>query len=747
MAYELHAGGGGGGSEPSNPVNPYKPRVVKPSERDRRGETDTGGGGDGNGNDARWITPEEESGGGGERWTDNPVYTPPEEEEPVYELSPAEKEQLSYAKKPIDVTPVEEIVAPEVTEEEKPKEEEPVVTTPVVTSNGRTANDAFNSQVSSESRDNETKFYEGTETEEEPVSTPKTQSPNISNPVPGVKVPTPNADANLGNLEAFMELGRSAGLEGQELIDYARDQVLRTSNPFSVGGPNSPAPFVASGVTPSSGVPAQPGSYEAAVRAVDNALLDAAARNAKRVDYPAKVGMVINNAINDTLDDFDNIGAYEDFLAKNMKNEVFASEEDRVKRELELKAQWDAMVANGEVDVVERPDVTSNEVREKIDNMRAMENSRVAAMKKKAEERSDRLTAEYDAAQRAAEAAGLIEGTPEFDQYVYDYREKYKDAGFSPAYMGAEPNKPDNPFSSIGSANVEAPSVNDLRYTGGEGLMRDNPFGLDSFNVQDEFAEPVSYRDNVILEQIYSALPDTWSESEKGDYLKKIYDDPNYRPDPGTVAGMEPPGFTADGIPNYTLELLGRKDADGKPLYDADTVFQTFVDMQGNQKAMQDGGDVAWKQPITDLLNDPTLTPEDRAGLRALLVTKWWGGDPVRGRDLYERQYFDGTAAQYERLATLFAEKLGLDYLVKQGIITDADIKNFFFKAFKPGPGQARPKTGAGYGYGYGYPYRGWGGGGYGGGGGGYYGGGGGSSSGTKQNENRVYNIMKNWSF
>ena len=313
----------------------------------------------------------------------------------------------------------------------------------------------------------------------------------------------------------------------------------------------------------------------------------------------------------------------------------------------------------------------------------------------------------------------------------------------------------------------------------------DNPFmsnsvlGNESFNIADPFAPAISQNDMKDIQDAFNSLPSTMTDWQKQELMWQAYNDPlNFKPDPGIVTGMEPPQLDENGVPNYTMTLLmNTKDyiaddgtqlrvgADGQyykpgedkpvapdkvtavPHYDADTVFQTFVDLP-KTAAMKKGGQVAWKKPIQDLLNDPTLTQEERDGLNALLVSKFWAGTEERGREFYDRQFFDGTDAQYNHLAQLFVDKLGLNGLLSNGVMSVNDVVNFFFKAPKSGSESTKTSSPRSYqpygyrgGYGRGGYSRGYGGG-YGG-----YSGYGSSPSNANQRQNRVYNIMKNWSF
>ena len=112
-------------------------------------------------------------------------------------------------------------------------------------------------------------------------------------------------------------------------------------------------------------------------------------------------------------------------------------------------------------------------------------------------------------------------------------------------------------------------------------------------------------------------------------------------------------------------------------------------------------------------------------------------------------EYINATEEDYQKAIEDFIEaNPQLAEMIGEGIITVDDIMRHFFKGLKvSGANGTSGGYGGGYGYGYGRYYGGYGGGGWGG-----YGGWGGSSytpnvQAKNQEEQRINNIMKNWSF
>jgi len=204
-----------------------------------------------------------------------------------------------------------------------------------------------------------------------------------------------------------------------------------------------------------------------------------------------------------------------------------------------------------------------------------------------------------------------------------------------------------------------------------------------------------------------------------------------------------------NGALNHLLNAYDiQYDANGNPITDED----------GNVQKNYHYGDAhqllaLWARP--DYINNPAagLPQGDGAGFRELNLpedvlnsgilasSQFTSADVARNGENVE--YVDISKEDYDRLFDLFVgANPALRVLMDAGLLTDEDIAKFFFKM--PRTEASKPRGSGGYG-----------------GGGRYYGGGGGYIGGgsykpsvnlptpttAKQQQNRIYNIMKNWSF
>jgi len=264
--------------------------------------------------------------------------------------------------------------------------------------------------------------------------------------------------------------------------------------------------------------------------------------------------------------------------------------------------------------------------------------------------------------------------------------------------------------------------------------------------------------------RIYDNLPDWMTDQQKMDYIRSLYqgtetsagyyDDQNvwhpaeYGPDQG-LFHFDPVGAHGDILPeDMVVPQLNEGGMGGNEAY----VWAMEYDMD-------DAGNITYRhspEEILTLFLDPTQTDPDMSFWRGLddvpqevkdrlLVDLVHGGDenyyPRTGND-HKMEYFSGSKEEYERLANEFIASMPvLQRLIDSGVMTQEDVARFFFKRYSTG------KTGSSGGYGGGYRS--------GGGGGGYrpyYGSGKASQqkpnpSTATQKKNRVYNVMKNWSF
>lgn len=638
--------------------------------------------------------------------TDNPLNPPQEpsnNEEPAEQTQTVDTSQNRNAPK-LEIPELEEVTTePQVTEQKQEEQPVPVATEPV-TDQGRGADKAFSSKVNSDVRDDETEFWN-------PVNTgPRGPSRHSGTSSSGTSGPT-RRPYNSSS-------GTAAGPDMLFPTDWGGTTIgpndTTGENPINIGTSTRQA-------------------YEDMLAGNSNPLADAIVGignvGANVLDNMVSPGfespLLDNVGINIGMDVADNLGRYAD-VVRDYNNDLS-----------------DIPSQNPYETIIDYPTETPFE---------------------------------------PAPPAPVVEPV-DLSTTEQAYTSQDMTNPVNPAAESQSANY--NPFANMSTYDETADRLAREQYERGtrEYTAYDNPFmnnsmlGNESFNIADPFASTIPNNDMQDLEDAYNSLPGSMTDWQKQEFMWQAYNDPiNFKPDPGIVAGMEPPQLDANGNPNYTLSLLlntkdyiaddgtnlrvgedGQfyKPGDDKPVdpsevtvvphYDADTIFQTFVDLPKTTE-MENGGQVVWKQPILDLLNDPTLTQEERDGLNALLVTKFWGGTTDGRFDYYPQEFFDGTDDQYNYLANLLIDKLGLTDLINNGVMTASDVRNFFLKAPKSESKSPKGNGTRNYGYGRG----GYGRGGYGGGGGG---GGGGSRGGNytptaqNQNSNRIYNIMKNWSF
>ena len=295
-----------------------------------------------------------------------------------------------------------------------------------------------------------------------------------------------------------------------------------------------------------------------------------------------------------------------------------------------------------------------------------------------------------------------------------------------------------------------------------------------------------------ITDDIYNRLPDDWSPGEKEDYIRNnIMDTNGYNHFDWEAATA---GYLPDNISLPHLGPYGDYNEAMYAIMNGQLTPEQILSLYVNPNAGTDGS--TWRG--MEWIND--LPEAERAGMMELLANFVGGGDPYRERgEGFEHEFADMTEAEYEKLADLFMKNMpALAYLLQEGYLNSLDqygnvisgekaIRNFFFKDLNDdGSGTGSGKKGYGT-----YNRRSWGGRSWGGRGWHRYGGGGGSGSGTtyytapsssyapsnrsgsgysggsgggygssgistarsaepsetNQRQNRVYNIMKNWSF
>ena len=338
-------------------------------------------------------------------------------------------------------------------------------------------------------------------------------------------------------------------------------------------------------------------------------------------------------------------------------------------------------------------------------------------------------------------------------------------------YEGLEAGlSPDTALRVYGNRNPEPNPVNSGMNYEALARMYDN-LGADI--AQDNLLAGVNPDDARMTDYIYDQLPDNWTPEQKEEYLREnILDDNGYNHWDLQAATM---GYLPDNVAVPRVGPYGHfneamyRIMNGN--YTPDEIMGLFV----NPNAGTSGS--TWRG--MEWMDE--LTPEERAGMEELLAKFVGGGDPTRERNGYSQEFANMTKEEYDRMFELFMKhNPALAYLMENGYLDGTDeygnkvtgsgmqnLVNFFFKALKgngnkPNGNNNNGGYGRGYGgYGGGYGGRGYGrgsggsGGGYSGysgrssGGGGYYQSAsqGTPASVTQQKQNRVYNIMKNWSF
>ncbi len=255
------------------------------------------------------------------------------------------------------------------------------------------------------------------------------------------------------------------------------------------------------------------------------------------------------------------------------------------------------------------------------------------------------------------------------------------------------------------------------------------------------------------------AIPNVDANGNGNAAFNEFANSVDYFDDKGNTIYRNPDGTFTEIVPNADGTVDRRKyngEVTSTYHYTPDQVLSMYVNPNGGRN-----GEPTWRG--LDAVFEG-LTPEERAGMEELLANFVGGGDLNRLRDGFDRESTGLTEAQYERLAQLFLNKMpAIQNLIDRGVLSERDVANFFFKA-PSGSGSGSGGSGSGSGSGSGYSSRGGytpysytprsygsGGSGY---SGGYYnnnpirnGSGNSTPSTASQRQNRVYNIMKNWSF
>ena len=355
------------------------------------------------------------------------------------------------------------------------------------------------------------------------------------------------------------------------------------------------------------------------------------------------------------------------------------------------------------MDAVESGDVElgSKEYYDLIDQYVAEENSQTLESRL-----ADIMESGTDYGYEQALANGLVEGTPEFDQFIAERAEN----------ASAKNDRSQGIFDFVNQGYTPAQAA----------------YLYDHMDKNGE-----------ISQEVYDAV-------NANPYIGET------RPDQDYV--WEAPAIV-DGKNNDSLDAILRKEqgfwvdpatygfTEGTDAYE--------VTMQGNAEralSLFDQGANGSFEGVTipDSVKDYLAT--SKAGALGMLDQRYIDEDTGEIKDSSNPrnvEYINATEEDYQKAIEDFIEaNPQLAEMIGEGIITVDDIMRHFFKGLKvSGANGTSGGYGGGYGYGYGRYYGGYGGGGWGG-----YGGWGGLSytpnvQAKNQEEQRINNIMKNWSF
>ena len=383
---------------------------------------------------------------------------------------------------------------------------------------------------------------------------------------------------------------------------------------------------------------------------------------------------------------------------------------------------------------------TSDQIREKLDMVKAQEEERVNNLKKRAEERPQNTA--YEIAQKQAENDGYLPGTPEYDTAI--------------ANALSEMNDKKARLDEF-SAQLLEQERQERYYRGLENLSR-NAMAVEDQRLAN-YPEKVNETYNNLLRAGWD--PETAKMLALNNDLFGLYDKQgNYIGAKNPEQVYEAPAYNADGTPNATLQAIlngeyeidGLKGSDltqadympGGALHE-DYATQILHSFDVNGGFWENGSVVIPKEIIDLMATNPNTAFGElfQTGFDANLDLT-----PV-GRNAGNVQYANVTDEQWMAGVEAFIKaNPALEKLITDGILTQDDIASHFFKAPISAKASGSKPKGSGSGYGYGRYGGGGGGGGYGGGGGGYSRGSSGSAPSAKsQTEQRINNIMKNWTF
>lgn len=315
-----------------------------------------------------------------------------------------------------------------------------------------------------------------------------------------------------------------------------------------------------------------------------------------------------------------------------------------------------------------------------------------------------------------------------------------------------------------GLALAEANAEDQRRYQDSQ-LGQMSPSAFNVYNsMQYMFPADMAFDDKVDFSNragyMMDNLPADWTDKQKYQYIFSLTDGDgklrgfDYE---GAIEGWLPDDLA---VPYISQDGTGMNDALDAILHSTEPQYNDKGELIGEKYVYKPADPTneeearSYADRILALFADNNLREGDTPfkGLENIPEECWeivadfvGGGDPARARDdKFKIEYVNMPEQEYQRLAELFVHNVpALEQLVQGGFLSYSDIVRFFFK--QRADGSKSKKSGSGYGYGGRY---------YGGGGGGrsyggsrYSGGSSYPSSGTNKSQNRVYNIMKNWSF
>ena len=805
--------------------------------------------------------------------------------------------------KPNPVAPVVTTVESPVVTEEQPVNYEttnpvqPVA--PIVTYDDRTSNNAFKKEVGRGTQNDEDEiwFYQQPAEEEQETSTPRRsgelraekQMRPYETPI---LFPTDYGGTTIPNMSKQLEGTGRPAIENDlpTIMDAYPNGIL----PVIEGNNDTPLEDF---------IDAQKRSEDRLNRVLENTPEEY--RQGYEYDYPAKIAMNIANNFINTKNDFDNIDDRIAFINNEIGDRVFSSEEERVQAERLANKKYDTMVENGQVQLNETPLVTSNQVRETIDNIfapRAPKTSQYDtlgnissdmtaqeiydtiysnALMMGESEASARKTAyegvqqwvEYDAtvggpqtkdyyndSVALAKDEGYEEGTPEFEQAVYENMEQMRDEEVAKqidSKLGSFSPETNNPLNNSTYDTLLPKAMQAARDAGIPENTNDYDRFIDNYinrmthlytqteqEVRNQYTDYTTYAQELANGDARNIPPESFAETYRlvtGDetYAKELESEYERLKQVGlndrqisaelyrkaadhqnplaratdtegnlhfdyvlAREGMLPPEMTYPAVDengrgnaayNELMNSVEYFDKDGMELYRGNdgTYWQGIPQADGTVKYEKymdvDGVDIRPKYSAEDILSmyvNPNggrngesswrglenvfdgLTAEERAGMEELLAAFVRGGD-LNAETMYDTEFANMTPAEYEKFVQLFLSKMpALQDFIDKGLMSREELENFFFKNIPDGNGGAlrggSGGSGSGYRSGYYRNYGGYGGYGYypyrrsgGSSGNGYYypSSGSGRTSNiatpvtTNQNQSRIYNIMKNWSF